>query len=100
MDSRSVLAAFEKNLPTCFTATISENRELRTAREIARTKGAKHIFLKLNSDHYSQIFEPAMKVIGEIEMEKMELALSNATVSSTNYKVATVTVNLRVHALI
>ena len=36
----------------------------------------------------------------EIEMEKMELALSNATVSSTNYKVATVTVNLRVHALI
>ncbi|MFZ2654827.1 MAG: asparagine synthase-related protein [Victivallales bacterium] len=64
MDSRSVLAAFEKNYPTCFTATISENRELRTAREIAHAKGAKHVFLKLNSDHYSQIFEPAMKVIG------------------------------------
>ena len=64
MDSRSVLAAFEKNYPTCFTATISENRELRTAREIAHTKGAKHVFLKLHSEHYSQIFEPSVKVIG------------------------------------
>ncbi|MFA6292654.1 MAG: asparagine synthase-related protein [Victivallales bacterium] len=64
MDSRSVLAAFEKNYPTCFTATISENRELRTAREIARTKGAKHIFLKLHPEHYSKIFEPSVKVIG------------------------------------
>lgn len=64
MDSRSVLAAFANNLPTCFTATISENRELRTAREIARTKGAKHVFLKLHPEHYSQIFEPAVKVIG------------------------------------
>jgi asparagine synthetase B (glutamine-hydrolysing) len=64
MDSRSVLAAFEKNYPTCFTATISENRELRTAREIAHTKGAEHVFLKLHPEHYSQIFEPAVKVIG------------------------------------
>lgn len=64
MDSRSVLAAFEKNFPTCFTATISENRELRTAREIAHTKGAKHIFLKLHPEHYSQILEPSVKIIG------------------------------------
>ncbi len=64
MDSRSVLAAFEKNYPTCFTATISENRELRTAREIAHTKGAKHVFLKLHPDHYSQIFEASVRVIG------------------------------------
>ncbi len=64
MDSRSVLAAFENNFPTCFTATISENRELRTAREIAHTKGAKHIYLKLHPEHYSQIFEPAVKIIG------------------------------------
>ena len=64
MDSRSVLAAFEKNYPTCFTATISENRELRTAREIAHTKGAKHVFLKLHPEHYSQIFEPSVKVTG------------------------------------
>ena len=64
MDSRSVLAAFEKNYPTCFTATISENRELRTAREIAHAKGAEHVFLKLHPEHYSQIFEPAIKVIG------------------------------------
>jgi asparagine synthetase B (glutamine-hydrolysing) len=64
MDSRSVLAAFEKNYPTCFTATISENRELRTAREIAHTKGAKHIFLKLHPEHYSHIFEPSVKVVG------------------------------------
>ncbi len=64
MDSRSVLASFEKNYPTCFTATLSENRELRTAREIAHTKGAKHIFLKLHPEHYSQIFEPSTKIIG------------------------------------
>jgi asparagine synthetase B (glutamine-hydrolysing) len=64
MDSRSVLAAFEKNYPTCFTATISENRELRTARQIAHTKGAKHVFLKLHPEHYSQIFKPAVKVVG------------------------------------
>ena len=64
MDSRSVLAAFEKNYPACFTATISENRELRTAREIAHTKGAKHVFLQLHPEHYSHIFEPSMKVIG------------------------------------
>lgn len=64
MDSRSVLAAFEKDYPTCFTATVSENREFRKAREIARIKGAKHIFLKLHPEHYSQIFEPSVKVIG------------------------------------
>lgn len=64
MDSRSVLAAFESNYPTCFTATLSENRELRTARDIARTKGANHVFLKLNEDHYSQIFRPSVKTIG------------------------------------
>ncbi|HCE45618.1 MAG TPA: hypothetical protein DET40_18915 [Lentisphaeria bacterium] len=64
MDSRSVLAAFEKNLPTCFTATISENRELRIARQIAQTKGARHVFLKLHPEHYSKIFEPSVKVIG------------------------------------
>jgi asparagine synthetase B (glutamine-hydrolysing) len=64
MDSRSVLAAFEKNYPTCFTATISENRELRTAREIAHTKGAEHLFLKLHPEHYSHIFKPSVKVIG------------------------------------
>ena len=41
MDSRSVLAGFTENFPVCFTATVSENREFNTARNIAHTKGAK-----------------------------------------------------------
>lgn len=64
MDSRSVLAAFDGNLPTCFTATVSENRELRTAREIALAKGARHIALRLQPDHYSKILRPSSAIIG------------------------------------
>lgn len=64
MDSRSVLAAFDDNLPVCFTATVSENRELRTAREIAQTKGAIHIFLELDPEHYAKILSPSVRVSG------------------------------------
>ena len=64
MDSRSVLAAFEDNCPVCFTSTVSENRELKTARNIAETKGAKHVFLELDPEHYAKILEPSVKVIG------------------------------------
>lgn len=64
MDSRSVLAAFENNLPVCFTSTVSENRELKTARNIAETKGAKHVFLELDPEHYAKILESSVRVIG------------------------------------
>lgn len=64
MDSRSVLAAFEKNFPVCFTAALSENRELRTARNIALTKGAKHVFLELDPEHYGKILKTSVHVAG------------------------------------
>ena len=64
MDSRSVLAAFDSNLPICFTATVGENRELRTAREIAVTKGTQHLALELDEEHYGKIRIPSVDVIG------------------------------------
>lgn len=64
MDSRSVLAAFESNPPVCFTATISENRECLTARAIAQTKGARHVHLTLDPEHYAEILRPSVHVNG------------------------------------
>jgi asparagine synthetase B (glutamine-hydrolysing) len=64
MDSRSVLAAFDEQLPTCFTVGISDNREVRTARKIAETKGAKHLYFQLHPEHYGVIRETAVKVCG------------------------------------
>lgn len=64
MDSRSVLAAFDRNFPICFTATIGENRELRTARDIALTKGTQHLALELDPEHYGRILLPSVEVIG------------------------------------
>ncbi len=64
MDSRTVLAGFEGDLPTCFTATVGENRELRTARQIAETKGAPHVGLVLDEEHYGRIREAAVRISG------------------------------------
>lgn len=64
MDSRSVLAAFDDNLPVCFTATVGENRELRTAREIAHTKKTQHIALELDEEHYAKIREASVRTVG------------------------------------
>ena len=64
MDSRSVLAAFEKDPPVCFTATIAENRECETARAIARAKGARHVHLTLAPEHYAKILEASVRVNG------------------------------------
>ncbi|HPN83774.1 MAG TPA: asparagine synthase-related protein [Victivallales bacterium] len=64
MDSRSVLAGFEGELPTCFTVGVSDNREVRTARKLAVTKGAEHHFLKLHPEHYGKIRESAVKICG------------------------------------
>lgn len=64
MDSRSVLAAFEKEPPVCFTATAGENRERKKAREIALAKGAEHVSLELDPEHYGKILVPSVHVIG------------------------------------
>lgn len=64
MDSRTVLSAFDDNPPVCFTSTISENREFRKAQEIAEAKGAKHIGLELDPEHFGKIFRHSTAVIG------------------------------------
>jgi asparagine synthetase B (glutamine-hydrolysing) len=64
MDSRTVLAGFERDFPTCFTATVGENRELRTARQIAETKGSPHLGLVLDEEHYGRIREAAVRISG------------------------------------
>jgi len=63
MDSRTVLCGFD-NPPICFTSTISENREFRKAAEIAEAKGAKHIGLELDPEHFGKIYRHSTKVIG------------------------------------
>ena len=63
MDSRSVLCGFEEP-PVCFTSTVSENREFRKAKEIADAKGAKHIGLELDPEHFGKIFRHSTEVIG------------------------------------
>jgi asparagine synthetase B (glutamine-hydrolysing) len=67
MDSRSVLCAFPDDssvLPTCFTATVSENRELRTAAAIAEVRGARHVGLRLDPEHYGRILDHSVRVVG------------------------------------
>jgi asparagine synthetase B (glutamine-hydrolysing) len=63
MDSRTVLCGFDEP-PVCFTSTISENREFRKAAEIADAKGAKHIGLELDPEHFAKIFRHSTNVIG------------------------------------
>ncbi len=64
MDSRSVLASFRDTVPTCFTTALGENNEYLTAKKIAETKGAPHVGLELEDDHYSQIFRASASIIG------------------------------------
>ncbi|HPO90023.1 MAG TPA: asparagine synthase-related protein [Victivallales bacterium] len=64
MDSRCVLGAFNEKLPTCFTVGLSDNREVKTAKKLAESRGAKHIFLLLNKEHYGMIRNAAVKICG------------------------------------
>ncbi len=64
MDSRSVLAGFKEVLPTCFTVGASDNREVRTAKMLAKAKGAEHYFLKLHPEHYGMIRKVAVDICG------------------------------------
>jgi asparagine synthetase B (glutamine-hydrolysing) len=87
MDSRSVLAAFENSLPTCFTAGISDNREVRTARAIAEAKGARHLFLQLHPEHYGMIREAAVEICGGMFNYDHALFLGYNNVISKNAEV-------------
>jgi asparagine synthase (glutamine-hydrolysing) len=63
LDSRMILAAADKK-PVCFTFGDFENREVKTAERIARTKGCKHIFLQRDLDHYVNLVDEAVKIGG------------------------------------
>lgn len=64
MDSRTVLSAFKRDIPTCFTVGISVNREVRTAMKIAAAKSAPHVFLQLDPEHYGMIRKAAVRLCG------------------------------------
>jgi asparagine synthetase B (glutamine-hydrolysing) len=59
LDSRTVLAATTRQI-TAFTVGESQNREVRTAEAIARTKGCKFVFVKRETDHYVKNLEKAI----------------------------------------
>jgi asparagine synthase (glutamine-hydrolysing) len=61
LDSRMVLAASDKEL-VCFTFGDFENREVKIAKRIANVKGYKHIFLKRDMDHYTNLIDEAVEI--------------------------------------
>ena len=61
MDSRAILASAEKNI-VCFTVGDFENREIKTARRIAGTRGSKHIILKRDIDHYVKLVDQSVSI--------------------------------------
>lgn len=60
-DSRTVLAATTKDTQA-FTVRETENREVRLARQVARTKGCKHIIIQRPADHYIRIIDKAVEL--------------------------------------
>lgn len=61
LDSRMLLAASDKPL-VCLTFGDWANREVITAREIAKTKGCPHIFLRRDFNHYVNLVDEAVKI--------------------------------------
>jgi asparagine synthase (glutamine-hydrolysing) len=61
LDSRAVVACCHEPL-TAFTLGDFENREVRTARRIARAAGLEHVFLKRGFDHYPNLVDTAVDI--------------------------------------
>lgn len=61
LDSRMVLAASDKKM-VCSTIGDFENREVKIAKRIARTKECKWFFLKRDLDHYVNLIEKAIEI--------------------------------------
>jgi len=61
LDSRTVLAASDCPM-TAFTVADFENREVRIAKEVAKAKGCKHIFIKRDPDYYPNLVEKAVEL--------------------------------------
>ena len=62
-DSRTVLAAFERP-PVCFTLAVSENNELRVAREVAGVSGAEHVYIPIDADPYTETLDDMVRIGG------------------------------------
>ena len=62
-DSRTVLAAFERP-PVCFTLAVSENNELRVAREVAGVTGAEHVYVPIDPDPYADGLDDFVRIGG------------------------------------
>ncbi len=63
LDSRMILAAADKDL-TAITFCDVENREVRTARRLARAKGCRHVVLTRPPDHYADLVDSAVAIGG------------------------------------
>jgi hypothetical protein len=64
-DSRAVLGAVPRGVRvTGFTYADDENREVRTARRVARAYGARFVFGRREPDHYLRYMEPVSALVG------------------------------------
>jgi len=63
LDSRTLVAASDVPM-RAYTVGDHVNREVRTARRVARTKGWPHAFLQREPDHYARILDDAVELSG------------------------------------
>jgi len=63
LDSRTLAAAAERRMTAC-TVFDRPNRELRTAKAVARAKGWPHLVLRRRQDHYVRILDEAVELCG------------------------------------
>jgi len=63
LDSRTLVAASDAPM-RAYTVGDYMNREVRTARRVARTKGWRHVFLQREPDHYARMLDEAVELSG------------------------------------
>lgn len=70
MDTRCLAGSFSKLgiLPLCVTINQFENREVKVAKMVAEAVGAQHRFLPFYENHYSQVFDKALDVVGGLQL--------------------------------
>lgn len=61
IDSRTILAAFEKP-PVCYTLTIGRNLEYQVAKRAADIVGSQHVYLPMPEDKYTEILKTSSKL--------------------------------------
>lgn len=62
-DSRTIAMASDRKL-TCYTVSFSDNLEVEIARDIAKSVGFNHKFIKLPENHYSEIARESAAICG------------------------------------